>query len=283
MTAAVTIGLNALGDVPGLAVDWASPIAWIDSSSPTDVVGAILRLIGLVISWWVLITTVLYYAAGLVSPERRPQWLSLVTLPPIRRVIDQVLATSLALSIATAPVGPLRAPETRSPDPVPIVYEVATDGIPVPHIGSSVPVGTDVEADEKAPPARDQNQAVDAGQLAAPDREGSAESADGPSLPPGPPVAKPPTVVSSPTTPVATTTTTRVENETTYTVVTNDNLWDISAAHLEAILGARPVVGDIDDYWRTVISANRGTLRSGDPNLIYPGELITLPLPEISP
>ena len=31
-------------------------------------------------------------------------------------------------------------------------------------------------------------------------------------------------------------------------------------------------------YWQRLIAANRTTLRSGDPSLIFPGEVITLPL-----
>lgn len=56
-----------------------------------------------------------------------------------------------------------------------------------------------------------------------------------------------------------------------------DHLWKISQSHLDAILGrpAEPV--EVDPYWRSVIEANRDLIRSGDPDLIYPGEVITLP------
>jgi nucleoid-associated protein YgaU len=33
----------------------------------------------------------------------------------------------------------------------------------------------------------------------------------------------------------------------------------------------------ISPYWRAVIRANRAALRSGDPDLIFPGEWISLP------
>jgi len=48
-----------------------------------------------------------------------------------------------------------------------------------------------------------------------------------------------------------------------------DNLWRIAAT----AAGHE----DIADYWRRLITANAGLLRSGDPDLIYPGEQIVLP------
>lgn len=58
-----------------------------------------------------------------------------------------------------------------------------------------------------------------------------------------------------------------------------ENLWLIARDELRSREGA-----DVDDaavarYWLTVIAANRATLRSGNPNLIFPGELVALPEP----
>ena len=50
-----------------------------------------------------------------------------------------------------------------------------------------------------------------------------------------------------------------------------DHLWKISEQHLE---GTRRAVAN---YWLNVIEVNTPTLRSGDPDLIYPGEVISLP------
>ena len=56
-----------------------------------------------------------------------------------------------------------------------------------------------------------------------------------------------------------------------------DHLWKISAAHLEGILDGPAEPGQIDPYWRVVIEVNRASLTSGDPDLIFPGEVIELP------
>jgi nucleoid-associated protein YgaU len=66
---------------------------------------------------------------------------------------------------------------------------------------------------------------------------------------------------------------------TYHVVVPGDNLWRIAAAELTRRSTTAPDAGAIARYWRTVVEANRATLRSGDPGLIFPGELVVLPAP----
>jgi hypothetical protein len=64
----------------------------------------------------------------------------------------------------------------------------------------------------------------------------------------------------------------------THVVAVGDNLWRIAAAELARIHGGeRPTDAVVVPYWHAVIEQNRATLRSGDPSLIYPGEIVTLP------
>jgi hypothetical protein len=70
------------------------------------------------------------------------------------------------------------------------------------------------------------------------------------------------------------------EQEATQQVVRGDNLWVIAREHLsqQRSDGAgAPTNREVAEYWQKVIDANRGRLRSGDPDLIYPGEEIILP------
>ena len=63
-----------------------------------------------------------------------------------------------------------------------------------------------------------------------------------------------------------------------HVVAPGDNLWRIAAAELARVHGgAKPSDAAIVRYWRAVIAANRATLRSGDPSLIHPGEVVALP------
>ncbi len=59
-------------------------------------------------------------------------------------------------------------------------------------------------------------------------------------------------------------------------VAPGDNLWSISARHLSS-RSSDPSPRDIASYWVKVVETNRATLRSGNPDLIYPGEVVALP------
>lgn len=64
----------------------------------------------------------------------------------------------------------------------------------------------------------------------------------------------------------------------THVVVRGDNLWDIAARHLAATVPGAPASAEqVRSYWVELIDANRGHLRSGDPDLIHPGEVVRLP------
>ena len=63
-----------------------------------------------------------------------------------------------------------------------------------------------------------------------------------------------------------------------HVVVPGDNLWQIARAEVSrATATARPTDADIAPYWHRVVEKNRTTLRSGDPSLIFPGEIVALP------
>jgi len=63
----------------------------------------------------------------------------------------------------------------------------------------------------------------------------------------------------------------------TVIVAKGDHLWKISGHHLHRLLGRQATNLEISPYWRRVIETNRTNLISGDPDLIYPGEVMTLP------
>ena len=69
-------------------------------------------------------------------------------------------------------------------------------------------------------------------------------------------------------------------SSTTVVVAPGDSLWELAARQLAVATGrARVDVGDADvgPYWVAVCDENRATLASGDPGLIFPGEVVTLP------
>lgn len=58
----------------------------------------------------------------------------------------------------------------------------------------------------------------------------------------------------------------------THVVVPGESLWRISEQHVEPVGGM-----GVGAYWREVVEVNRDSIRSGDPDLIFPGEEIQLP------
>jgi nucleoid-associated protein YgaU len=90
---------------------------------------------------------------------------------------------------------------------------------------------------------------------------------------PPPTTTGPPASVSPPTTPLPAPGPPPAPAEAApvvHVVAAGESLWTIAAAHVEP--GA-----DVAQHWARVVEANRATLRSGNPNLIHPGEAITLP------
>ncbi|HLT97227.1 MAG TPA: hypothetical protein VK070_10615 [Acidimicrobiia bacterium] len=65
-------------------------------------------------------------------------------------------------------------------------------------------------------------------------------------------------------------------------VAPGEHLWGLAEETLEAHLGRPPTEAEIVPYWRKVVASNRDRIRSGDPDLIFPGEVIVLPPLEIS-
>ena len=249
ITGVFTIGLHQLGGIPGLAVDWADPIGWLEASHSEEAIGGLLRSIGLLISYWVLGSTALYLAFGLGRRGRRPGWVTLITHRWLRRIADRALAVTLTASIVATPIGPAVA---ESPS-APIVFEAETDGIPVPHVRMDM---TD----------RSPDQAPEADQVLE-----EISVVDEPSSPAPRLLTPTPTPTSPPTAAVV------VDLSQNHTVVRGDSLWTIAADHITSTHTGGPAASEITEYWLKVIAANRDTLRSGDPNLIFPGEIVALP------
>ncbi len=65
---------------------------------------------------------------------------------------------------------------------------------------------------------------------------------------------------------------------TTHEVVMGEHFWAIAASHLETLRpGESPSNAEVARYWRRLINANADSIRSGNPNLIFPGEKLILP------
>jgi hypothetical protein len=88
-TAAV-LSLHWLGRFGSLQVDWREPVLWLTASPLQDVIGAVIRTIGLILAYWLLASTLLYLVADLT---RLPAVMRAVR--PIIQPLFQRLTNSL--------------------------------------------------------------------------------------------------------------------------------------------------------------------------------------------
>src|SRR5215207_11433048 len=96
---AAVAGLHWLGRFPGLRIRWDTPVDWLLSSPVQDVLGALLRTVGLVMAYWLLASTVLYLLASLTRLPAAVRAVGWATLPLARRVADHAVAVTLATSM----------------------------------------------------------------------------------------------------------------------------------------------------------------------------------------
>lgn len=243
--ASLTLGFHLLGSKETFAFEWS--LTWLDQADPEVALASLLRTVGLVCCYWTLITTLLYGLWQAGGWAQRPiRWM---TMPPIRRIVDRALTTTLAISTLAVPAPALGTAEESKPA---IVLEIHDDGIPLPHLRlepeATITSPTDPTLDVATTPSS--------------------------------PTQLPPSVGATPAGVLATAALPGGDN---YTVAPGDNLWLIAEAQVRAATAGQPTEQKIATYWRKLIDTNIANLRSGDPNLIYAGEIVTLPRPEMRP
>lgn len=244
LSAALVMGFHRIDTLSGLRIDWSMPLGSIDEAGAEAAAMTTLRYVGLVVAYWVLASTTISLAA---LHAQRPDVLSavkLVSLPGIRRILDRALAAALAASIASSPLSPALAEEVpASPH---VMFDINSDGVPVPliRLDNAAPAGASFDLETPR---------IETPQVRIPRPEN--------------PVAVAPAITpaASPPQPVV--------RSNTYEVVSGDSLWLIAARQV----GDTTDIDGVADYWRLLVADNTTTLRSGDPNLIFPGEIIALP------
>jgi nucleoid-associated protein YgaU len=240
------VSVHRLGDRAPFDLPFGHVDAWVDAA-PEDALAAGLRAAALLCTWWLLLVTVAYAGARVTrvpAALRASEWLTPST---IRHTVDRALAASLVVGAVTTPfsaraVARTSDPPPRSAPPPSVVVDVrdgrSLDALPT---GSALPSEPAI-ADPAVTPTV--SSVEDAATVLPVDHDQT--------------LVPPSTVVAE----------------------RGDNLWDLSAAALARATGReRAALGDdeIARYWNVVCDANRATVRSGDVNLIYPGEVLVLP------
>lgn len=291
-------GLHVLGGQARLAPSWQDLAGWASSTSPEGVLAAAAWLAATAAGWWLLATSTLYLlvrVAGVVAdlPAVVVSAVGAVTAPALRRLADRAVAAVLVGSTVLGGA-PAAVAQVASPSPAASQQAEAGSEPPGVRIGSGpVPVPAPVSRpwspwSPSPPPPRPP-------QHPAPARPPEAS----PRLPPSPPARREvqePSPAPSPDAgrrtgavrerkpsmlggPEATSCATgpQAEGEQSHVVVAGQHLWGIAEQTLAGLLGRTPELDVLAAYWQHLIAANAERLRSGDPNLIYPGEVVLLP------
>lgn len=234
---ALVAALHAVGRVAP-AVPLASLDEWLRVEDPAVVLAALARLVAMVIGYWLLTTTVLYGAAHHLGWDSVTGILRWVTLPIVRRVVQGVTAVSLTGASIVGPATASIAPVLAQGSEV--VAQVDGDG------GLTDQTGDGDDAGE-------------------PDDSGFGVDAA------GWPERGPDGEFWRPAAPA------RATADGSYTVVPLDHFWKIAENHLRQAVRREVTEDEICRYWVRLIDANRQTILSGDPDLIFVGERFTLP------
>ena len=223
---------------------------WLQTADPTVALVALARLAALAIGYWLLATTVLYAAAHHLGWHALTGALRWITLPFIRRVVHGVTALSLTSASLLGPAALGAAPALAHTEAVTLVVDVGADAPDTTSVDTGAPADQGTAGTSEDPGAGGFS----------PDAAGwpGAEEGDG--------FWRPDAVTQG-----------LSAAATTYTVAAQDNLWQIAETHLRQTAGRDVTEDEVAQYWRRVVDANRSSVSSGDPNLIYPDEHVTLP------
>lgn len=248
--------LHRLSTLQWLTIDWADPMGWIAHTPPEDITAAILRHLGLIGCYWLSAASVAYTAGRLAGFSRVVAALGPVTPRIVRSVADRVVVGAVALS--SLGISPMPALADRHQPPTPNPIEIRTT------VGESDvdPPAVALVRDDYLPYAPRSPIAPD---TQSESREPSAETLAAV------------TRVRDDYLPHESHAPTPSDLEGAVEVQTGDSLWLIAERHLTTGLARPPTQEELRVHWRATIDTNLPTLRSGNPDVIHPGEIITLP------
>jgi len=241
----LVVGLHTLARLDTFSIEWSDLSGWLDGSTFEDAFGSVLLLVALVLAYWLALSTLSCLAASLSGRPTAVRAVRRLTFPPIRRLVGRAVALSLAASAVVGPSVPAMA-NLAGDGRAEVIVEVDSEGHLHPPGTTEAPTGEEEPADTIVPPHLQV-----------------------------PPISDPGDGVEEPVPPEP-----RIDGSMPHTVSVRrgDHLWSLSEHHLQRAWNRSSLDDhEIARYWVQVIEANQATIRSGDPDLIYPGEVITLP------
>jgi LysM domain len=235
----IMMGKNGL-HTPSVLDPTAWP-AWVSGQGPLDAAFAILRLVGLAGAWYLLGVTTIGMMARLLRWGRLVDFADVLTVPWVRNLLQAALGVGLATAAVTS--------TTMGPGALDASPGVAVEA---PVHGAVVPVSMLVSEPammRQLPPAITGE---------APAHEAPAPEASAGGTPAGEAPAP----------------------GNTYEVQPGDHLWSIAERTLADAWGRAPSEDEVLPFLQQLVEMNRGGLVDpGNPDLILPGQTLTVPAP----
>lgn len=218
--------------------------AWVGGREPEEAAFALARMVGIGLGWYALVALVVGYGLRQVRATELVSIADRLTPPVLRRVLAATAAVSL-LTTGLAGAAPTST-STTSTSTTSITTPGSTTTV-IPDAGSSAPVMRLLPPDGEEP--------------------ASAPSTPKPSEPVLPATAEPPVAREA-----------REARE--WTVAPGQCFWSIADAALTSAWGRPPTDAEIVPYWSRLVETNRSRLHDpANPDLVYPGQVFTLPSP----
>ena len=250
---------------PMFPVDLATPLTWLRFTPPDQIVMAAIRYAALGFGYWLLLSTVVYSTgviASLPGLVRSVEW---ATVPMVRNAARRAVALSLA-STTMAPTAAFVVPAFLVPAATVGLHTAAED------------LGQEERNTEVVVGVPDRDTFIPPGATLPRESPLAPPSVATPRLSTSTTPAEPPDQLTAQTTSNYQESGVDVRAAALHTVAPGDNLWTIAARHLQSDDSASPLTeSQIAPYWAQVVELNRQSLRSQNPDWIYPGEEIQLP------
>lgn len=265
--AAATALLHAVGSGP-LAPPPLEPagwMAWAQARDPLVATVAVLRMVALALSWYLVGTTAIGIVARLVCAARLVRVADALSVPGLRRLLQGALGVSLATAMVTATPPGASAQQLNPPIGI-SVTQAGEEASGAQAEVVQVDVGRDDAGDSSAPSSPQEMRPLPLELL----QEIGTEPIDHT-------VGRGATVDA----PAAGDLASGAEHASgadDHVVVSGESLWTIARDVLASRSEEAPTDGEVAGYWHRVIEANRDRLDDPDnPDLIFPGQSLTLP------
>lgn len=305
--------LHSLGQFSWMQIDWGDLSTWVDQAPAEDVLLASVRMVALVLAWWLLVSTALYVAAVLAGAPQALRSIQWALIPGVRRGLDGLLAMSVTssalLTTTAAAAGPsteavVATPEgtritEKTPDEIAFKMAIYQSGAslaqPEPEVPTYVVQAGDslweIAESQLGDPSRwDEIFEANRSRLEAAGHTDPNMLLIGWELVlPGEEPSRAPSASRAGSDDGTAGTSAGGDDELTaglaeVTVEPGDHFWAIARERLEDEWQRPAADHEIGPYWVQVVDANRDRLAPpGDPDLIYPGQQMVLPTPPADP